>query len=288
LICRGEERNGEESGGSVMGGSMKIINIYLDLNVMIDYFQNSNEELSKIINNQLTDPAVRFPYSPAHIEETFNIYRSFPDFEESFSLSDSLVFKELSNISKLSNNIEYLPCKDNGIIMIWEFPFCCFQRVLEEYELTHFAEKCAEITRSSGCSLKYEIHNINDVDGSELFKRRDVCEYLSNFLDIFTDRGNDIISKGMNYQQIVERTIPLLFDFLDAIKYKSGKDSQVRSNMHDVTHCKYATKADIFVTNDRKLFHRTKAIYSLINEKTNIKINTRVFMENEFIDIFED
>ena len=68
-----------------------------------------------------------------------------------------------------------------------------------------------------------------------------------------------------------EATFAFLFGFLNLIGFRKEHSSKRAENrVHDVSHAIYASYADIFATNDKKLRHSAEAIFALCNINVNI------------------
>ena len=65
---------------------------------------------------------------------------------------------------------------------------------------------------------------------------------------------------------------------LERIGFKREKEENYRARLHDVSHIVYAAHTNIFVTDDKKLNLKTKAIYSSID------VPSKVMNRKEFID----
>ena len=62
-----------------------------------------------------------------------------------------------------------------------------------------------------------------------------------------------------------------LFNLLDAVCYWKDKNGMEVSRMYDASHAYYAQLCDYFVTNDKRLSYKARAVYSFLGVKTNVK-----------------
>lgn len=98
------------------------MNFYLDHNIYI--YSLIDESIAQAVEC-LKKKSVKFFYSPAHIEE---VYTAFMKKGKNYSENKE---KILCQISKFTNNMEYLPSIEGGIIIKKESPFDCYKRVAE-------------------------------------------------------------------------------------------------------------------------------------------------------------
>lgn len=70
---------------------------------------------------------------------------------------------------------------------------------------------------------------------------------------------------------IYEAYVNVAANLIEQIGFFREKVKKSRSRLHDVSHIIYAGYCDIFLTNDKKLFMKTKAIFSLLNIHTKVE-----------------
>lgn len=70
-----------------------------------------------------------------------------------------------------------------------------------------------------------------------------------------------------------------LFNLLDAVCYWKDKNGMEVSRMYDASHAYYAQLCDYFVTNDKRLSYKAKAVYAFL------AVKTQVIPPKEFIKI---
>jgi len=253
--------------------------IYLDMNVYSEYIYK-DRSLNAFVSNLISEfksNGLQFLYSPAHIEEVALILGS----DKEINKANGYIENILENISKITNNYECLPtCKE--IIIKQENPKVCYKRVIDGYLLTSIAE----INEKFGVQCKrenvdnmlsnYDINRneIGSIEAGKLFSDKIVSKIYFDFIKIH----NLKIEKWQtiqNHHKKIEQNISVLFDFLEAIGYKSSGSKEYRSMMHDVTHAIYGTKSDILITNDIRFKLRLEAIYNYL------QIPTKVFLLKE-------
>jgi len=257
--------------------------IYLDMNIIIDYMNYykdyKNIELVKKINFiGKNNQNIRFPYSPAHIEEIAVINRK-------STKSKKYINQNFRIICKLTLNYEYYPPYfDKNIDFKFENPRICYQRVMKDYDATMYAENLeyGKVEKWKSIQLSITLENLNKISPKDIFLNIEILNSLKKILEIPL-RDNiptyeDIYTKFYLLEGIFE----LIFDFLDYIGYKNDKQvykrEKHRSRMHDITHAIYATKASIIVTNDNNFRDKLLSIYTLL------KVPTVILSKEEFLE----
>jgi hypothetical protein len=267
--------------------------IYLDMNIIVSYIKQENENIIKTINFLSKNTKYKLPYSPAHIEEIAVIKR-----KVTTQKSEIYINRNLRIISKIAKNYEYLPTKNDGIIKKIELVKECYIRVMKNYNYTTIiAEKIEENKVNKWASIKLGIdkNDLNKINPKEIFIKKEILillkEYLINslqriipehkrngysnlfHLSLLVEKG--IIPKGrdiINNHHVLELLIELIFNFLNDIGYKNDKQpikkEKYRSGMHDISHGIYASQSNFFVTDDEYFKNKLTAIYSLLEIKT--------------------
>jgi hypothetical protein len=234
-----------------------IMDVYLDLNLMVDIMNSRDPELENIVCQLLTE-GFTFAYSPAHIEEIANIYRSAAD-DRSVG---KYIYKHIDFIRKLTRGKVYLPDKDihAPTRILTEDPAICLQRVIDLYELTYFAEENEDFLRN--CIPESVLKStLADVLTNPKF-----CEILQARI---WNRGyfEEGLAKGPSLRQNHSKltaAIDILVRSLHEAGFGLEKKNKTRSVIHDVSHTIYATRADYFISNDQKLISKVKIIYKYL------------------------
>ncbi|WP_417814328.1 hypothetical protein [Thalassospira alkalitolerans] len=119
---------------------------------------------------------------------------------------------------------------------------------------------------------KINPHEVFDNDSVLKFLRRmKEKEKISEFTTSNLDKDSEVF-----YDR--QRNLTNLFRFLNSIGYsKEHNKLKAKNRLHDTSHALYATYADVFVTNDKKLKKQTQAIFSFL------KYPTQVISQEEFI-----
>lgn len=269
---------------------------YLDMNIYEDYLSDRNKDIKNSIDI-LRNTNIDFFYSPAHMEELAVILRK----ENNFLKATKYIFCRLINISKLTQDFEFLPSYSH-IAIKQEHPSICFYRVIKDYDLTILAEENEKLIFSiknnktlkeyfKGNNIeqietfedirhkfKIETKVINNYEAENLFKHQEIIKafnYVINNKD-FSFKKLLKWKNIKNSHSSIERILSLLYNFLEVIGYHAESTNKIRSRMHDVSHGIYATASDVFVTGDEKFYKKTKAIYKFL------EIPTIVFNKSEF------
>ncbi|MGN6899528.1 hypothetical protein ACTHT7_05795, partial [Neisseria sp. P0017.S010] len=69
---------------------------------------------------------------------------------------------------------------------------------------------------------------------------------------------------------IVEAYINLAANLLEKLGYYRESENKYRSRLHDVSHMIYGAYCDVFVSADKKMINKLKAIYSALNIPTEV------------------
>lgn len=287
---------------------MKLKRIYLDFNVMIDIFNEESKELEESLH-KLQEKKYILVYSPAHMEELAIS-------EKRYSQNEERIQEDLEKISKLTQKNILLPHHGEahykiGVYHKYENPIICYKRVVTDfYNINNRVEKVSEefITNNKennhyGNNPK-EINNIlpQDIISEILDKKhfRDKGLFIRNYnnkieiwkMESSKETGIDIKVNPLkkynfsfndfkkNYIQI-STIIELLTNLLESSGYHAESIKRSRSRLHDVTHIIYASYTDIFITNDKKLQKKAKAIYAYL------KIPTSVMSSKDFLDKYK-
>ncbi len=270
--------------------------IYLDLNVFVDMLQNRQPGLLDQVEKH--KKAFAFIFSPAHLEEVAVIFRSDTD----QSRAQGLVDRHCQLISKVCDDLEVLPAASEGgpSRFVHESPKTCLSRVFDHYERTLSAEdnesfvlsrKTPEtlssfaskqgLPPSFGDGVETYLDertrtgistDIGNVDPREIFSQAGVQQILREKLFNYQWSVNDL-PKGealLRSHSTREVVINLTMKVLEQAGYNAHAPSQIRSQIHDVSHAIYGAEASRFVTGDRRFAKRLKAVYSFLNLQTEV------------------
>jgi len=198
------------------------------------------------------------------------------------------VSRKLNSVSRISRDVELFPADSGPMVLKVEPPLDCFRRVVMHYDRNPIVEANEEQMLAS---FK---------DGDPQGKRANTMSNLPEDFLIDSDYGEDLRMKlhfdhdlpfrckvhgvkGFTWPEIsrhypvLERTIELAMNFLEDVRYRPEQVAKSRSRMHDVTHCIYATGCQQFITNDKRLYDKVRAVYRYFG------VPTRVLMLEEFL-----
>ena len=271
------------------------MNFYLDHNIYI--YSLIDESIYQVVEC-LKKKSVQFFYSPAHIEE---VYTAFVKEGKKYLENKE---KILCQISKFTNNMEYLP-SDTGIITIKESPFNCYKRVAgidttQRIELD--GKKKYQVDKmyyKQLCDKDKTYQNMSNIEFDKIWDCEDIVNAITQFNDnmqeiikeynssyenlIFKSLGIDKdlpkdlkIYQGMyseikNSHKVLEFVAEILFRMLNMNGYNADKKADTTiSGIHDVSHAIYATQANKLFTVDKKFANKCKAIYYFLGVDTEV------------------
>lgn len=223
------------------------MNFYLDYNIYI--YALSDESIAQVVEC-LKKKSVQFFYSPAHVEE---VYKAFVEEGKNYLENKE---KILCQISKFTNNMEYLP-STAGIKIEKESPFECYKRVAgidttqriefdgkEKYQIdkTYYKQLCdKDKTYKNMSNVEFDkiwdyddiVNTISQCNNNmqEIVKKyNSSCEKLFfKLLGIDRDLPEDLeIYQGMyseikNCHKVLEFVIEILFRMLNMYGYNAEK-----------------------------------------------------------------
>ncbi|TCP97785.1 hypothetical protein EDC44_101169 [Cricetibacter osteomyelitidis] len=97
------------------------------------------------------------------------------------------------------------------------------------------------------------------------FLRVNIYEYICNLM-----REENIYPYIRNNHHLIENIIDNTMKVLLEIGFYSESKNKVVSNLHDTTHCIYASYCDYFITRDKRLYEKIKVIYEFLSIPTEI------------------
>lgn len=242
--------------------------LYFDFNTYICLKKNVPIE-------NVTDE-YQFVYSPAHLEELANSIR-----ENDFIYNESIE-NDLKYLSDLTNNMEFLPDIDEGIKMCIESPYFPLKRVIEDYEGTTLSEQLEKNFLENRQPIKKEQRV--KVRGSEIsgVLSTPEAEKLMSTQAWYKDYKNigdkeKFWSKYKNNYNFLFTSLVELVNVIEILDNNPEPSRKFRSHLHDTTHLIYATKSDIFVTHDNRLYDKAIEIYTFLGVKTQIVRQEKLF-----------
>ncbi|MEJ8844871.1 hypothetical protein WG954_20920 [Lacibacter sp. H375] len=126
--------------------------------------------------------------------------------------------------------------------------------------------------------LDSSIHNVDNV--IEMLDNTLPKTMLNkSFTQLYLENDKTETSKNKDYSKIIGTFMQL--DFVGYGSDKLTEKNQYDNLFNDSLHCFYAAHCDYFVTSDKKIYKKAKAVFQ------NEKINTRVMKPKEFIDFVQ-
>ena len=252
---------------------MKII--YLDYNV-ISYLRTGN--FPKNISPKLKEKVefikenYSIAFSPAHLED---IAAS----KIRCGTSDDVIRSEIEFLTSIAGRNSLRPITRETLKIYYdEYPIDCYHRVVSGYVGNDLIEpiekKILEDARSNPLSEPKEMNNISPEDIFDQFRKKQIsCSlYKQGYL------SESEIEKSLNWTfddikdkfYIVEAYINLAANLLEKLGYYRESENKYRSRLHDVSHMIYGAYCDVFVSADKKMINKLKAIYSALNIPTEV------------------
>lgn len=258
--------------------------IYLDYNLFAYLYEGTRQDLRLKIEGMFDRHM--FPYSPAHMEEIATAVAQPSSIDATDRLEGAM--RKLDSVSQISRNVELFPADSGPMVLREEQPLECFRRVVLHYDRNPIVEANEEQMLAL---FK---------DGDPQGKRANTMSNLPEDFLLESDHGRDLQLKlhldhdlpfrckfhgvkGFTWPEIsghfpvLERTIEVAMNFLEDVRYRPEHVTKSRSRMHDVTHCIYATGCQQFVTHDRRLYDKVRAVYRYFG------VPTRVLTLEEFL-----
>lgn len=229
--------------------------LYLDHNTAIDVLKGRRLGLVAAVQ-QFKERGGRVIYSPAHMEEVANIYRSdADDFDCEIHVQEHLKF-----FAQLTDCWEFLPCDSGPVILKQEHPAVCFKRVIDQYELTYHAEGFEAVLRELNpltASPSPSVDAFTDPNVLEIFKNRLWSRGYREWENLLGTKLRDSYVKA-------SALVDICFRSLRDAGFGREQQSKTRSSIHDTTHAGYGIMADIFVTGDDRLLAMAKASFMVL------------------------
>lgn len=250
--------------------------IYFDYNV-ISYLRSGRDELlNKKYESIAADNMVVF--SPAHLEDiAVSAMRD--------NAEKRIIVEEIEFLSKVAQRNALRPVTRNHVVMYDESPQDCYERVIEQYANNDKAEEIdAYIIFDANTNPAGNPREMNNIEPEEILNRLVYREMIAIWLSSEGIIENDerIASLSWRFSDIENRFsvfeayVNFAANLLEKIGYYREKEDKSRSRLHDVSHIIYGAYSDTFVSADKKMIKKAKAIYSLL------KVPTKVVSLNEF------
>ncbi len=244
--------------------------LYLDFNIINYLKDNSLDKVQEVISNF---DAYTIVFSPAHIEE---IAVS----EKRDNQPKEIINQELDFLYQLAKTNALRPVSREECVMYNETPFDCYNRVIKYCNRNDLAEEIEKsvIEKAHNFPISEPKH-MNNLKPEEV-----LMPFIYRELILMGLLDNRLIEKK-DFEQalrwtfddikdrfyIYEAYVNAAANLIEQIGFFREKVKKSRSRLHDVSHIIYAGYCDIFITNDKKLFMKTKAIFSLLSIHTKVE-----------------
>lgn len=244
--------------------------IYLDYNV-VSYLRSGNDELLNQKYERIASDN-SFIFSPAHIED---IAVS----EKRDGIDKQIIIDELEFLSKITQQNALRPITRDFVELCKESPQDCYQRVIEHYGNNDWAEMVDRaIIKDAIANPLGNPLEVNNIEPEDILNKLSYKELIGAWLvnNKIISHNECIESLRWNFSDIENRFsvfeayVNLAANLLEKIGYFREKETKARSRLHDVSHMIYAAYSDIFVTADKKMLQKTKAIYSMLQVPTKV------------------
>lgn len=250
--------------------------IYFDYNVISYLRSGRHEPLNKKYESIAADNMIVF--SPAHLEDiAVSAMRDNAD--------KKIIFEEIEFLSKIAKRNALRPVTRDNVVIYDESPQDCYTRVIQNYANNDWAEKVErDIIRDANVNPAGSPREMNNISPEDilkhLFYRQLIAVWLSNAGIINADER--ITSLSWTFSDIktrfsvFEAYVNLAANLLEKIGYHREKEDNSRSRLHDVSHIIYGAYSDLFVSADKKIIKKAKAIFNML------EVPTLVLSLNEF------
>jgi hypothetical protein len=244
--------------------------IYFDHNAALDVMHGRNEDLAKAVLREKSSGS-RFVYSPAHMEEIAFILRQAQLSDEECERHTP---EHIQFFSDFTDNWEFLPAEgEDPTVLKQEHPGICYGRVIDGYEWTYFAEGVSETLRDL---VNVPRPRATPIDA---FEEKQVATRFGFRRGVFSGGGDPPYGAELRRtHKTAERWIDIAFRSLEEAGFDLEAKKKNRSAIHDVSHAIYGSRADIFVSGDKKLLRKSKATFHML------KAQTRVMSVEEFME----
>ncbi|MGF6809019.1 putative nucleic acid-binding protein [Paraburkholderia sp. Clong3] len=238
--------------------------IYFDTNVLSYLRSGSNLELNARFAQFSSNDIVVF--SPAHLEDiAASAMRDNTDAK--------MIDEEIEFLHKIAKRHALRPVTRDDVVLYDEAPQDCYARVIDQYGKNDDAEEIesavvADANRNPAGAPR-EMNNIAPEDIlTPIVYRELIALRLSS--KGYIDESEEVGSLRWTFADlkgrfsVFEAYVNLSANILEKLGYYREKEDKYRARLHDVSHIIYGAYCDVFVSADKKLVKKAKAIYSLL------------------------
>ncbi|WP_177241771.1 hypothetical protein [Selenomonas ruminantium] len=188
----------------------------------------------------------------------------------------------LDIINKITDSL-FIHRVDEGVRLDYESIYTSNARVcndislqvtnlVEEYRIIYRKSKELDFPEYCNDDFKNRANNLALFNADQLLLKRVLRKLYSPVClkAIKYDNKNDIRSTTYNEINCIIYDLIKAMDVLHFHSDKLRNENKIRSSVHDVEHIIYALYADCFVTDDKKLLERAKAILGYVAPNTTI------------------
>lgn len=245
----------------------------------IAYFDNNAYiYLKKYIPIEKINREYQYVYSPAHLEELANSIR-----EKEFQYNE-IVEQDLHYLSKLTDNVEFLPDSNNGIKICRESPDEPLKRVIKDFDGTVLSEQMEKDFLEERkrirdeYALKVRGDNISGVLSSAVAEK--ALNQFAWYQEYKEESSKRVFWEHYknDYSFLFESLTALVY-LLDILDNNPEPSKKYRSHLHDTTHLIYATRSDLFITSDKRLEDKANEVFRFLDIPVKVK-NYKKFLES--------
>ena len=250
--------------------------LYLDYNV-ISYLRSGKiPMLTNIFEGSSKEQIVVF--SPAHLEDIAASAKR-------DKIDSTIIDAEIDFLAKIAGRNALRPINYNDLVEYDETPQDCYKRVVDNYDANELAEALEALVLADAnqnpMGNPREMNNIAPENVLQNISYRELialCLVSQRIID--KSESADVLSWQFkdirNRFRVFEAYVNLAANLLEKIGYYREQQDKARSRLHDVSHIIYGAYCDTFVSADKKLIKKAKAIYELLD------IHTLVLTDKEF------
>jgi len=238
--------------------------IYFDTNVLSYLRNGSNPELNARFEQIPSNNIVVF--SPAHLEDiAASAMRDNTDAK--------IINEEIEFLHRIAKRNALRPVTRDDVTLYDEAPRDCYNRVIDHYKNNDYAEELESIVIADAnrnpVGSPREMNNMAPEDVlAPIGYRELIASHLSSHG--YIAEGEKVASSRWTFEDlkgrfsVFEAYVNLSANILEKLGYYREKEEKYRARLHDVSHIIYGAYCDVFVSADKKLVKKARAIYSLL------------------------